>query len=301
MAVQLDQSQNHLAKGPEALCTANMCVQQGRGNVQQKTPRPHIRATTWPHHPLLRDVRQYNCLPDKSCEICKKDVAAATADGTLLTLQVVGWKGIDVMLRERFMSTQGHADEKRARLGECRDFKSELSKVQRILADAGHVGFFGAICHCELAHIERKWARIKSYIKPQIDDTRATLLRLMEESFSRQTVLEVQKDARACRETMHAYRLLRQVKDVVTPDDVKEAVAVQKSHRCEIANESGVLKMLANREMSIAEKKAAAALLTRRKNRVESEQAALAAAKKQRLKRKSQQNRKYSAAKRAKN
>ena len=172
--------------------------------------------------------------------------------------------------------------------------------MQRILSEAGHVGFFGAICHAELAHIERKWAHIKSYIKPLIDDTRTTLLRLMDESFARQTVLEVQKDARACRETMHAYRLLRQAKGAITPDEIKEAVAVQKNHRCEVQSEAGVLKLLLNQPLTEQEKNAAAALMTRRRNALETERKMAAAARKISRNRKRKQNREYEAKKKAK-
>jgi len=297
MAAQLDRSQNHLAMGEEALCASNMRASRGPGKNRN---RPHIRPTYWIGHAFRKDIRAKNCLADGSCTLCKADQAEAAANGKSLNLQVIGWKGVDLVLEERHMPTSGLLEAKQARLANCPDFKAELSKVQRTLQEAGHVGFFGAICHAELAHIERKWARIKSYIKPQIDDTRATLLRLMDESFSRQTVLEVQKDARACREVMHAYRLLRQVRDTITPDDIKAAVAVQKQHRCEVKAEAGVLKLLLQTEMSEKQQKAANALLARRANRIATEKSAEAHARKVRNKRKSSQNKQYNAVKQQK-
>ena len=122
----------------------------------------------------------------------------------------------------------------------------------------------------------------------------------MEESFARQTVLEVQKDARACRDVMHVYRSLRQVKASITPEELKEGIKVQRCHRCEVANEAGVLKLLLNQEQSEEQQKAAETLLERRRNQVITEQKAAAAARKIKLKRKAKQNKVYAKKKKRK-
>ena len=232
LALQLDRSQNHLARFETALNAYKM--RKGRGFVKAG----HQRATHWPRRPI--DLRVSNCLADGSCLICR-DACARDPDGTGPngTLQTIGLKGLVVVLTERgYACGNKSAPELAEILAQHDDFKNEQSGVQHILTTAGHVGFFGAVCHPELAFIEHKWAHIKAYLRGKVDDTEKTLRVELMKAFSQDSVnvAAMRADARHCRDAMHAYRLLRGADSPVTPEEVKRLVAVQKGHRMPYAS-----------------------------------------------------------------
>ena len=95
--VQLDRSQNHLMAQEDGLNAKK--TKKGRG---YKDTNPHIRPTTWPRHLNTRFGREYNCLADGLCEQRKQDVHAWMAEhGDIFDLQVVGWKGLEWLAKER--------------------------------------------------------------------------------------------------------------------------------------------------------------------------------------------------------
>ena len=115
----------------------------------------------------------------------------------LSRLQTMGWKGLALILTERGLPNAASfsVEELADRLAEYPDFKNELSAVQHILADARHCGFFGAVCHPELAYIEMKWAQLKQYVSKSVDDTEETLIRLIAEAMDSISVDENRKGA----------------------------------------------------------------------------------------------------------
>ena len=71
------------------------------------------------------------------------------------------------------------------------------------------MGFFGAVCHPELAYIEMKWAVLKQRVRPKVDDRDETLVRLIKEAM-RSIGIDINRaHARHCRDAMRAYRVLR--------------------------------------------------------------------------------------------
>ena len=98
------------------------------------------------------------------------------------------------------------------------DFANEVSAVEKALRDRGHhYSIIGAECHSELAFIEHNWAEMKIYLRDKrdkVDNSDATLLKQMRlalvapvNRFTR--VEQNRKNARHCRDGMHAYRVLR--------------------------------------------------------------------------------------------
>ena len=130
MIMQLDRSQNHLAKYPTGLCTSKM--RKGRN----LTKNPHIRSTRVPKRP--GDIeRQTNCKTDGSCEICKKEVEAFNGE-IPVDWQCIGWKGLLLVCQERGIPTQNRNLEVLAEaLDKSPDFLAELSAVLMILRDSG--------------------------------------------------------------------------------------------------------------------------------------------------------------------
>ena len=226
LALQLDRSNNHLAKYPTALNAKTM--RKGRGFAKAA----HQRSTHWPR--AVVDFRCDNCLADGTCVECQMSCARAVADGTQKTLQTIGRKGLVQVLAERGVVTRGKSGPELAEiLGAHADFAAEKSAVQHILVNAGHIGFFGAVCHPELAFIEMKWAHVKQYLRPLVDDKDETLYRLLKEAFSIDAcnVDAMRKGARHCRDTMHAYRYLRSQGSLVSPEEVAANAGIQKRHR----------------------------------------------------------------------
>ena len=94
------------------------------------------------------------------------------------------------------------------------DFANELSAVETTLRACGHFSIIGAECHSELAFIEHNWAELKNYLRGKVDGKDETLLQLMREGLCAPVagcnrVTANRKNARHCRDGMHAYRILR--------------------------------------------------------------------------------------------
>lgn len=105
---------------------------------------------------------------------------AGGEDRVPAALQTVGYKGVAWLLTERGVAVAGkNLDELVPVLVAMGDFKAEMSAVQHILKEAGHLAFFNAVCHPELAYIEMVWTEMKRLLRPNVDDTDATLLREM--------------------------------------------------------------------------------------------------------------------------
>ena len=131
------------------------------------------------------------------------------------------------------------------------DFQAEMSAVEHILKENGACGFFGAVCHPELAFIEQKWAQLKQHLRCVIDDTEATLVREMIEGLSKILVESNRASARHCRECMHAYRVLRAAAEAdpnstVSPSEVAVLCEEQKRHRMPYASVVAGLVVAAN-------------------------------------------------------
>ena len=98
LALQLDRSQNHLAKFASELNAKTM--RKGRG-LEKAT---HQRNTHWPRRPV--DFRSDNCLENGSCAQCRdtflRNPAHHTGD-----LQTIGRKGLAQVLTERGVPTKG--------------------------------------------------------------------------------------------------------------------------------------------------------------------------------------------------
>ena len=231
LALQLDRSQNHLAKYKSALNAKTM--RKGRGFAKAV----HQRSTHWPR--AVVDFRQPNCLESGDCEACRVSCARAVENGTQSTLQTIGRKGLVQVLSERGVVTLGKSGPELAEiLGAHADFATEKSAVQHILVIAGHSGFFGAVCHPELSFIGMKWAHTKQYLRKRVDDTDETLYRVLKDAFSIDAcnVDAMRKDARHCRDTMHAYRHLRSQGSLVCPLEVAKCAGIQKRHRMPYAS-----------------------------------------------------------------
>ena len=268
LALQLDRSQNHLAKYKSALNAKTM--RKGRGFAKA----PHQRSTHWPR--AVVDFRQPNCLVSGNCEECRMSCARAVENGTQSTLQTIGRKGLVQVLSERGVVTRGKSGPELAEiLGAHADFAAEKSAVQHILVKAGHIGFFGAVCHPELAFIEMKWAHVKQYLRKLVDDKEETLRRVLQDAFSIEAcnVDAMRKDARHCRDTMHAYRHLRSQGSSVSPEEVAASAGVQKRHRVPYA--SLVAGLIVAAELPVADlarlQKAAATQKVRTEQGVERE------------------------------
>ena len=216
---------------------------KGRGF---KTNNPHIRPTTWPcrmgSDGTPSDSRAWNCLADGSCTICKQDlVHHFKKHGNIFDLQVVGWKGLELLAKERGVVNAGtlKLPDLVALVAAYDDFANELSAVETTLRACGHFSIIGAECHSELAFIEHNWAELKNYLRPRIDDTDATLVQLIGEGLCAQVkgctrVQANRKNARHCRDAMHAYRILRgeDGKNSVPPSSLAAAMTERKErHR----------------------------------------------------------------------
>ena len=110
----------------------------------------------------------------------------------------------------------------------------------------GHIGFFGAICHPELAFIEQCWAHLKDWIRPMINDTDAGLVVLIHKGF-REIITSLANcaDARHCRDAMHAYRFLRTCTALVDPNAVEAHMRQSKTHRVPFASATVGIILLA--------------------------------------------------------
>ena len=133
-AVQLDRSQNHLARAEDALHAGSM--RKGRG-ITNNGKNAHIRPTTFPIRPG-QIARQLNCMGPPGvawCPKCKATVDAYGGYGPALAanLQTIGYKGVEFTLKERGIVTAGkNLDELAPILAAMDDFKAEQSAVQTI-------------------------------------------------------------------------------------------------------------------------------------------------------------------------
>ncbi len=252
MAIQLDRSQNHLARSATALCATKM--KKGRG-VTNDGKNPHIRSTIYPRAPIELVPRDLICMP--GCQVCENEIAELRAAGGIPDdFQSIGYKGIERTLQERGFVTRGkNLDDLVPTLAACNDFASELSAVQTILRDAGHVGFFGAVCHPELAYIEMKWSVLKSRVRPEVNDTDQKLVVLIKEAMKSIGVDINREHARHCRDAMHAYRVLRSAGSSCDPAKVKEIMGTQSAHRQPHANVSaGLIGEAGQKQLTAKEK-----------------------------------------------
>ena len=98
-----------------------------------------------------------------------------------------------------------------------------------------------------------KWADVKQYLRPLVDDIEVTLRRVLLEAFSTEAsnVDAMRKDARHCRDTMHAYRHLRSQGSSVTPEEVAASAGVQKRHR--VPSASLVAGLIVVAELPVAD------------------------------------------------
>ena len=101
--------------------------------------------------------------------------------------------------------------------------------------------------HAELAHIERKWMRLKQRIRPKLDGKFGTLQRLLEQNWPLYNVHEARRAAQHCRETMRTYVELG---DTAALDQLQEEKKKQKAHRKVIDSADGILKLKANLVMT---------------------------------------------------
>ena len=77
--------------------------------------------------------------------------ARSVENGNYPTLQTIDRKGLVQVLIERGVPTRGMTRPQLEEiLGAHADFAAEKSAVQHILVKAGHIGFFGDVCHSEL-------------------------------------------------------------------------------------------------------------------------------------------------------
>lgn len=263
MAIQLDRSQNHLARFPTALNAKTM--KKGRG-VTNDGKNPHIRPTLWPRRAV--DIHQLNCMGEDQpmCELCQRDVERLGGEANLPPdYQSVGYKGVEWLLKERGIPTAGkNLDELVPILAEMEDFKAELSAVCHILQSAGHVGFFNAVCHPELAYIEMIWAELKRLIRPKVDDTDETLVREMKAALGQIGVDFMRRCARNSRAAMKALRALRDNNRLCCPSVVKSLMGVQKRHRMAYAALTATTALAAGQELAKEAQKEAAKLKVRR-------------------------------------
>ena len=120
LALQLDRSDNHLAKYKSALNAKTM--RKGRGFAKA----PHQRSTHWPRAAV--DFRQPNCLVSGDCEEFRLSCARAVENGTQSTLQTIGRKGLVQVLSERGVVTRGKSGPELAEiLWAHADFAAEKS------------------------------------------------------------------------------------------------------------------------------------------------------------------------------
>ena len=126
------------------------------------------------------------------------------------------------------------------------------------------MGFFNAVCHPELAYIEMIWAQLKQLIRPNVDDTDATLVAQMKGALMAIPVSSMQKCARNARDAMRALKCLRANNRLCDPAAVKLLMGAQKRHRMAYASVTAAVWQAAGAALDDAAKKAAATLATRR-------------------------------------
>lgn len=240
MVGNYDWSQNHAARAADGLDATEM-------NNSSGGKQPHQRATSYPiaQRPDGSNIaRSITC-----CKDCPTCLAEFNACADKHSFQSIGRKGLVQVLKERGLYHDRMLQKDMVlKLQECDDFSTkslcERAYVTEMMAARGHVALFGVKYHAELAHIERKWMRLKQKIRPRLDSKLGTLMRLLRKAWGEMRVLDVFKAARHCRETAHAYEVLGSFE--LTLDALQEEKVVQKCHRKVIDSNDGKLKSKAN-------------------------------------------------------
>ena len=259
LVATIDWSMNHAAKPEDGLDATAM-------NVNPGGLQPHMRSTV--HPPVYRPPmaggansgvglptlvrRPYTC--ELRCPLCMTHLARAKEAGIDLQqdYQAIGRKGLKQVLIERgaFQHWMVQKDMVHA-LQQFTDFSPksdhERARVTEMMRSRGHVALFGVKYHAELAHIERKWMRLKQRIRPKLDGKLGKLRKLLEQFWPKYEVHEARRAARHCRETMRAYVELG---DAATLDQLQDAQKKQKAHRKVIDSADGILKLKANLVMT---------------------------------------------------
>ena len=101
--------------------------------------------------------------------------------------QAIGKKGLKQVLIERGAYKHGMMQQDMVQaLQQFEDFSPksdhECARVTEMMRTRGHVALFGVKYHAELAHIERKWMRLKQRIRPKLDGKLVTLRKLLEQN-----------------------------------------------------------------------------------------------------------------------
>lgn len=257
-----DWSQNHAAKAPDAHDAESMNVSSGGQQPHQR--HAYIPKMYRPDGTVIS--RRILCTP--GCEKCQAeyDKVSRETPELLENFQSIGRKGLTIINTERGLFRHGMNQEAQVKaLSTCSDFSSkkahERSRIYEMYEALGYFALFGVKYHAELAHIERKWMYLKRFIRPYLNGKLGTLDMLLRKHWANYTVHDARKSARHCRTTMAAYMVL---KDSASLDSLREEEQKQKSHRCEVVAETGMLVLKANLPTTDAMKKRAANLVSRR-------------------------------------
>ena len=257
----IDWSGNHAAKPVDGLDATEMYVGPGR-------KQPHLRATFLPPclHPISGTVIKRNlyCIP--GCQKCLSEIQAAADTGRLSQVQTIGRKGLKQVLWERGALRHGMVQKDMVEaLQQFEDFSPKLdgarAHVTELMSARGHVALFGVKYHAELAHIERKWMRLKQLIRPKLNGKLGKLRDLLGRTWGEYSVHDARRAARHCRETMRAYVVLG---DAPSLQLLHEEQKKQKGHRKVVDAADGLLKMRADVAVTEAEAKKAKNLVVRR-------------------------------------
>ena len=260
LCIVIDWSQGHAAAAADALLAERM-------NVNPGGKQPHLKHTFHPHMLngfAVQRPRAILCSP--GCDQCQ---AAFDAHGHNPEFQSIGRKGLKEVLLERGLLRVGMVQQNMIEaLRQCADFSMaqpwDRAYITSFMASRGHRALFGVKYHAELAWIERVWMWEKQLVRPRLDGSLPTLTKLLQKAHTSYNLTDCWKAARHCRDTMHAYEILKDKN--LSVDEVTQQQKEYKGHRCAIDSADGVLKLKANLEQTDSQKKQIEKTIVRRKN-----------------------------------
>ena len=211
LCVQIDRSQNHLRRPPDALYahTSGPTMNLKPGGAQ-----PHLRSTRAPlpaGYTHWAQCRQRLCTPQ--CDICE---AAAKKHGHHADFQSCGKKGTNLLLKEMGLSTAGNLPDHKKRLDEQPNWNQKQSQVIELFHDRYSTCLIGAAYHAELASEEHRWRRLKQGVRSWVNGEMATVIGLVEHYWPALDGTTTFQDNRSCRETKHAYLALESANEEVS-------------------------------------------------------------------------------------
>ena len=134
-------------------------------------------------------------------------------------------KGMRLVLQERGVDVKGMtADKMREILTSHVDFSSQMTIVEEVVHDQGHICLFLPKYHCELNPIERNWCHAKRVARQYVNGSIVKLRQVVPSSLNSVTNEMMNKFFKTCRDYKMAYR------SGCKGRDVEETVKMYKSH-----------------------------------------------------------------------